>query len=932
MEAVEAVGPTLNEAVDYILNHSSKNNGEGVSITPNNSAPGNKSKNLGKRSSSLSCPFGQIRQSSIMEHLQPLGKPKKSRSSVVSNSKKDLLNKPFVGQEEAKNIRVDQSLDASFTPEFYQTSCGSYPLQREDHDMEIGPDWDQKANKLLQKHFGYSGLKSFQKEALGAWLAHQDCLVLAATGSGKSICFQLPALLTGKVVVVISPLISLMHDQCLKLAKHGVSACFLGSGQPDNSVEKKAMNGIYSIIYVCPETLPALLTGKVVVVISPLISLMHDQCLKLAKHGVSACFLGSGQPDNSVEKKAMNGIYSIIYVCPETVLRLIKSLKRLCEIRGIALFAIDEVHCVSKWGHDFRPDYRRLSVLREAFSTNSLDFLKFDIPIMALTATATICVREDILKALCMSSEAKIVLTTFFRPNLCFSVKHSRTSQSSYAKDFKELVQVYSSKRAIGKMNHFVGKEDSNSSSDSSGMNITEDDSFDLEDYELNSLNRTAPTVSKEKQLSVEYLEDDFDDIQTADDFDVSCGEFSGTSMVGNQKLNEIEIPIGPSKPVEAVPLVHGPLAQGPTIIYVPTRKDTLNIAKFLCAEGVKAAAYHAALPKAHLRRVHAEFQGNALDVVVATIAFGMGIDKLNVRRIIHYGWPQSLEAYYQEAGRAGRDGKMSDCILYANLSRIPTLLPNKRSEEQKKQAYKMLSDCFRYGMNTSLCRALMLVEYFGEEFTQGSCSSCDVCKNGPPELQDLTAEANLFMQVVASHHKQDSFAENLYADDFAPTDLMQQRFSERPNLRTVVAKIREHSQKFLNSEQLWWRGLACMLENQGYIQEGSDTISVQIKYPQVTEKGLKFLESEAQQNFVAYPEADMLLSLTRAQKPFLSFSEWGKGWADPEIRRQRLERRRSTRKFRKPRKSRNGSSSRGQPNLGTVRGRLAAKLSFPKR
>ncbi|RAL47337.1 hypothetical protein DM860_013302 [Cuscuta australis] len=863
MEAVEAVGPTLNEAVDYILNHSSKNNG-GVSITPNNSAPGNKSKNLGKRSSSMSCPSGQMRQSSIMEHLQPLGKPKKSRSSVVSNSKKDLLNKHFVGQEEDKNTRVDQSLDASFTPEFYQP-CGSYPLQREDHDMKIGPDWDQKANKLLQKHFGYSGLKSFQKEALGAWLAHQDCLVLAATGSGKSTCFQLPALLTGKVVVVISPLISLMHDQCLKLAKHGVSACFLGSGQPDNSVEKKAMNGIYSIIY----------------------------------------------------------------VCPETVLRLIKSLQRLCEIRGIALFAIDEVHCVSKWGHDFRPDYRRLSVLREAFSTNSLDFLKFDIPIMALTATATICVREDILKALCMSSEAKIVLTTFFRPNLCFSVKHSRTSQSSYAKDFKELVQVYSSKRAIGKMNHFVGKEDSNSSSDSSGMNITEDDSFDLEDYELNSLNRIAPTVSKEKQLSVEYLEDDFDDIQTADDFDVSCGEFSGTSMVGNQKLNEIEMPNGPSKPVEAVPLVHGPLAQGPTIIYVPTRKDTLNIAKFLCAEGVKAAAYHAALPKAHLRRVHAEFQGNALDVVVATIAFGMGIDKLNVRRIIHYGWPQSLEAYYQEAGRAGRDGKMSDCILYANLSRIPTLLPNKRSEEQKKQAYKMLSDCFRYGMNTSLCRALILVEYFGEEFTQGRCSSCDVCKNGPPELQDLTAEANLFMQIVASHHKQDSFAENLYAGDFAPTDLMQQRFSERPNLRTVVAKIREHSQKFLNSEQLWWRGLARMLENQGYIQEGSDNISVQIKYPQVTEKGLKFLESEAQQNFVAYPETDMLLSLTRAQKPFSSFSEWGKGWADPEIRKQRLERRRSTRKFRKPRKSRNGSSSRGQPNLGTVRGRFNPQI-FP--
>ncbi|KAK3023468.1 hypothetical protein RJ639_044848 [Escallonia herrerae] len=115
-------------------------------------------------------------------------------------------------------------------------------------DEDIGPHWVQKAETMLRKHFGYSFLKSFQKEALAAWLGNQDCLVLAATGSGKSLCFQIPALLTGKVVVVISPLISLMHDQCLKLAKHGVSACFLGSGQIDRTVEQKAMSGTYGII------------------------------------------------------------------------------------------------------------------------------------------------------------------------------------------------------------------------------------------------------------------------------------------------------------------------------------------------------------------------------------------------------------------------------------------------------------------------------------------------------------------------------------------------------------------------------------------------------------------------------------------------------------------------------------------------------------
>lgn len=121
--------------------------------------------------------------------------------------------------------------------------------------VDYNEDWEVRANTLLQQHFGYSGLKRFQREALGGWVAESDCLVLAATGSGKSLCFQIPALLTGKVVVVISPLISLMHDQCLKLAKHGVSACFLGSGQIDQSVQQKAMRGLYEIIYVCPETI-----------------------------------------------------------------------------------------------------------------------------------------------------------------------------------------------------------------------------------------------------------------------------------------------------------------------------------------------------------------------------------------------------------------------------------------------------------------------------------------------------------------------------------------------------------------------------------------------------------------------------------------------------------------------------------------------------
>lgn len=204
--------------------------------------------------------LGQKRQSSILEHFRPVSMAKRAKTQVVEERKESISGKSHC---------VEPLSDS------FPVSCSN--------ELPIGPDWEQKVNSLLRKHFGFSSLKGFQREALAAWLARQDCLVLAATGSGKtcvcvcfaaiifgsinfvvimcsyllagkSLCFQIPALLTGKVVVVISPLISLMHDQCLKLAKHGVSACFLGSGQPDNTIENKAMRGMYSVIYVCPET------------------------------------------------------------------------------------------------------------------------------------------------------------------------------------------------------------------------------------------------------------------------------------------------------------------------------------------------------------------------------------------------------------------------------------------------------------------------------------------------------------------------------------------------------------------------------------------------------------------------------------------------------------------------------------------------------
>ncbi|WJX19547.1 DNA helicase [Trifolium repens] len=597
--------------------------------------------------------------------------------------------------------------------------------------------------------------------------------------------------------------------------------------------------------------IPALLTGKVVVVISPLISLMHDQCLKLTKHGISACFLGSGQPDNTVEKKAMRGMYSIVYICPETVLRLIQPLQELAESHGIALFAIDEVHCVSKWGHDFRPAYSQLSALREYFTTGKLKSLQFDIPVMALTATATKRVRKDILKSLCMSKDTSVVLTSFFRPNLRFMVKHSRTSWASYESDFHELIKVYG-----GNKKAFTSDEadDVSICSDASDTDSVSSDNVDdnQDDYDESDISvmHSGDTGNhkKRRKLTIEFLENDVDVFQSADDLDVTCGEFCVQPPPKQCELSETVDP--PTKPEKRLKMLKEPLAQGPTIIYVPTRKDTVRIANYLCKSGVKAAAYNAGLPKLHLRRTHKEFHENTLEVVVATIAFGMGIDKSNVRRIIHYGWPQ---VFFQ-----------------IHLKGV---------------------------------------------------AICDVCTNGPPQRQNLKEEACILLQTIGAHNARRYPVDSSYNDDIH-FDSKDRRLGERPSLMTLVRNIREQFQKFLTTDILWWRGLSRILEAKGYIREGDDKTNVQIKYPELTELGLEFVKSMNEETFYVYPEADMLLE-SKIDKPFSSFSEWGKGWADPEIRRQRLERiqhDRSPTKRKSPRKQKKRRGKKAKPDLRTSR------------
>ena len=409
--------------------------------------------------------------------------------------------------------------------------------------------------EALKKYFGYDEFRSLQREIIGDALAGRDVFALLPTGGGKSLCFQLPALLRDGVTVVVSPLIALMKDQVDALRTSGIAATFLNSTLGANEARER-FRGLhrneFRLLYVAPERL---------------------------------------MMENFLES-ALNW--------------------------NIAQIAIDEAHCISEWGHDFRPEYRELKKLRGHFP---------DVPIMALTATATKRVRDDIVKQLKLRQPCCYV-ASFNRPNLTY---------------------------------------------------------------------RVVPKSSVYEQVL---------------DF------------------------------VRARPNESG-------IVYCASRKSSNALAEKLTKDGIKALPYHAGMePKERTRNQEAFLRDDAR-VITATIAFGMGINKPNVRYVIHHDLPKNIEGYYQETGRAGRDGLPSECVLLFSVGDVvkQRRFIEEKSESEQRIAHDQLRTMIAYA-ETRECRRATLLRYFGENFSDGSCNGCDNCLE-PRETFDGTIAAQKFLSCV---------------------------------------------------------------------------------------------------------------------------------------------------------------------------------------
>jgi ATP-dependent DNA helicase RecQ len=483
---------------------------------------------------------------------------------------------------------------------------------------------------ILKETFGYDTFRPLQREVIENVLACRDTLAVMPTGGGKSLCYQIPSLLFDGLTVVVSPLISLMKDQVEQLRAYGVPSLFLNSSLSPQEYQE-------NMEYV------------------------------------------------------RNGEVKLLYVAPETLLSP-RILLLLASVE-VSCLTIDEAHCISEWGHDFRPEYRQLVAVRQRFPKAVC---------LALTATATSRVRQDI------------------RASLKFSTT-----------------------------NEFVA-------------------SFDRENLYMQVLRKSDP-IRQTVQLLERYRDQ------------------SG-------------------------------------IIYCFSRKQVDEVAAYLIQHGYSALPYHAGLEDAERRRNQESFIRDDTQIIVATIAFGMGINKPNVRFVIHFDLPKSIEGYYQEIGRAGRDGLPAHCTLlysYSDVAKINYFIDQKAGEE-KRVAIQHLNDIVRYAEDEVTCRRKPLLNYFGETYSADSCSNCDNCNSTPTTLTDITIFAQKFLSCVK--RADEKFGAGHIVDILLGSKNEKVLRWEHDKLSTYAIG------KELNKKQ--WMHLARQLVQMGYLsQEGEfHTLSLSTK------------------------------------------------------------------------------------------------------